>query len=298
MSNIIRLLNQRPWLTYLTLAVLAAIDALVSIILIYPNEFAPVGIQGFTTMIQYLMGISVGYVYIFINAPMLIIAFFVLNKSYSFKNFCYIVSFSVMTVVFQQIILLFDLSYLEYHANSTVEMLFASLGYGVTFGLTYPITVWLGASTGGTDILAALINHFKPKFNTVWVLCSINVGVAVMSYFVYGKILLPVILSVLCSVISGIISDYLLKGAFSALKFEIVTDQPQALAKDIIDKLQHGCTQIPARGMYSDTECAMLVCIINKRQRFEMERIISKYEGSFGFCSPVKSTYGYYEYHT
>ena len=189
----------------MALVLLAAADALASIIFIYPNDFAPVGIQGFTAMIQHLFGISVGYIYIFVNAPMLIIAFFVLNKEYSLKNLCYILSFSVITVLFQKLISYFDLSFLEYHA------FIAAVGYGIVFGVIYPLSVWLGGSTGGTDILAALINHFKPAFNTVWVLFSINACVAVMSYFVYGGHILPVILSVLCSLISGAISDRMLK---------------------------------------------------------------------------------------
>lgn len=69
---------------------LAAADAFVSIALIYPNDFAPVGIQGFTAMIQHLFRISVGYIYIFMNAPMLIIAFFVLNNVFgSGKRYAY-----------------------------------------------------------------------------------------------------------------------------------------------------------------------------------------------------------------
>ena len=296
MNRITKLLNKHTWLTYVIITVLAAVDAIVSIILIYPNDFAPVGIQGFIAMIQHLFGISVGYIYIFVNAPMLIVAFFVLNRGYSFKNLSYIVSFSVMTVVFQEIISRFDMGFIEYRAETSEQAFIAAVGYGIFFGVAYPIAVWLGGSTGGTDILAALINHFKPAFNTVWVLFSINAGVAVMSYFVYGRYALPVILSILCSLISVFISDYMLKGASSALKFEIVTNKPTELAEEIMRELDHGCTQVPAKGMYSGTESSMLICIISKKQRVEIERIISKYEGSFGFCSPVKSTYGYFKY--
>lgn len=294
MKLITNLLNKRAWLSYVIITILAILDALASIILIYPNDFAPVGIQGFTAMIQHIFGISVGYIYILVNAPMLIIAFFVLNKSYSYKNLTYIVSFSVMTVVFQELISHFDLSFIEYRATTPEQALVAAAGYGIFFGFAYPISVWLGGSTGGTDILAALINRFKPAFNTVWVLFSINAGVAVMSYFVYGRYALPVILSVLCSLISGFISDHMLKGVSSALKFEIVTDSPKELADEIMSKLDRGCTQVSSKGMYSGTDSYMLICIISKKQRVEMEKIISKYDKSFGFCSPVKSTYGHF----
>ena len=295
MEKITKLLQKHAWLTYLLIAALAAIDALVSIAFIYPNDFAPVGIQGFTAMIQHLFGISVGYIYSLINAPMLILAFFVLSKSYSYKNLTYILSFSVLTVVFQKLIECLDWHWLEYVAKTNEQALFAAMVYGVFFGVVYPLAIWLGGATGGTDILAGLVHHFNPAFNLVWVLFSINAGVAVMSYFVYDRELFPVVLSVLCALTSGIVSDYLFKGVSSALKFEIITGNPEELAKEIMEKTDHGCTQVSARGMYSGTEKAMLICIINKRQRVEMERIIAKYEGSFGFCSPVKSTYGYFE---
>lgn len=292
MKRISSVLNAVPWLSYLIMAVLAVLDSCVSIALIYPNDFAPVGIQGFAVMIQHLFGISVGYLYILINAPMLLAAFFLLKKSYSFKSLTYILSFSVMTVIFQRITSHFDLSFLEYRAQNEEQALLAAVGYGAFFGVLYPLAVWLGGSTGGTDILAALINRVKPYFNTVWVLFSINATVAAMSYFVYGRRALPVILSILSSLVSGFVSDYLLKGAASALKFEIVTSRPREMASEIMERLDRGCTEIPARGMYSGAESYVLVCIVGKKQRIEMEKIISKYEGSFGFCSPVKSTYG------
>lgn len=47
--------------------------------------------------------------------------------------------------------------------------------------------------------------------------------------------------------------------------------------------------------MYSGAESAMLICIISKKKRVEMEKIISKYDASFGFCTPIKSTYGYFK---
>lgn len=294
MYRVINEVNKRPWASYLLIIIIAAVDAFVSIVFIYPNDFAPVGIQGFTVMIQHLFGISVGYLYVLANAPMLILAFVVLNRRYSMKNLSYILGFSVMTVVFQDLMLHFDLGFIEFRAQTADQAIVAAAAYGIFFGIAYPFAVWLGGSTGGTDILAALINHFKPRFNTVWVMFAINAGVAAMSYFVYGRVALPVILSVFCSFVSGVISDYLLKGAGAALKFEIITDQPQMLAKEIMDTLDRGCTQIAAKGMYSGNENSVLVCIVGKKQRVDMERIISKYEGSFGFCSPVKSTYGYF----
>ena len=279
-------------MAYVLLMLLAMVDAVASIVLIYANDFAPVGIQGFTVMIQEIFNFSVGYTFFLVNAPMLLIAFFALSKSYSYKNLCYILSFSVMTLAVQTLIARLDWHWLEFVADSPEKKLLAAAGYGAIFGVIYPLAIWLGGATGGTDILAALVHHYKPAVNMVWVLFSINTCVAVMSYFVYGRILFPVILSIFCAFLGSVISDYMFRGVGSALKFEIVTDRPDELAREIMDYLNHGCTMLPSKGMYLGKESALLICVVNKKQRVDMERIIAKYEGSFGYCSAVKSTYG------
>ena len=295
MKLLTKILNRYPWVAYVFLALLATVDAVASIALVYSNGFAPVGLQGFTVMIQELFHFSVGYTFLLVNAPMLLIAFFVLSKSYSYKNLCYILSFSAMTLLFQALIQRLDWHWLEFVANSSEQKLLAAAGYGAIFGVIYALSVWLGGATGGTDILAALVHHYKPAFNMVWVLFSINTGVAVMSYFVYGRDLLPVILSISSAFLSSVISDYMFRGVGTALKFEIVTDRPEELSREIMDYLNHGCTMLPSKGMYLGKESALLICVVNKKQRVDMERIIAKYEGSFGYCSAVKSTYGSFD---
>ena len=147
----------------------------------------------------------------------------------------------------------------------------------------------------GTDILAALINHKRPAFNTVWVLFTINAGVAVMSYFVYGREYFPVAISVICSLMSGFISDTLLKGASSALKFEIVTSEPDEVAEQIMRELKHGCTRLDAHGMYSGQRRAVLICVVNPRQRTDFEKIIAAHKDTFAYCTPITRTYGLFD---
>lgn len=295
MNWIYKLQKRFPWLAYILVSLIAAIDAWVSVIFVYPNSFAPAGVHGFTTMIQHALGFSAGYTFLLVNIPMLIAAFFLLSRSYSVKNLLYVVFFSGMCLVFQGLLSAFDLSRLEYHAVSPEGYAVLAVGIGAFNGIAYTLTVLLGGSTGGTDILAALINRRKPAFNTVWVLFTINVSVAVTSFFVYGREYLPVAVSILCALIGGSVSDSLLKGAGSALKFEIITPRPEELADRIMSQLQHGCTRIDAYGMYARKEYSMLVCVINPRQRTDLEAIIAGCDGTFAYCSPVKCTYGHFD---
>ena len=289
-----RLQQKAPWLTYVLIAALAIFDAFFSVYLIYPNPFAPAGAHGIVTMVQELVGFSTGYSFLIVNVPMLVISFFVINKRYSIKNLLYVVLFSGGILAIQQYLAANHITW-GYVATGPEGKIVLAMLVGAYNGVLYALTVSLGGSTGGTDILGALINRVKPLFDTVWIIFTINVAVAVASYFVYGRELMPVICSVICSFMGGFVGDMLLKGANATLKFEIITSEPEALAKELMEVSQHGCTKAPAMGMYEQKEKAVLICVINARQRVELEEIIAKYPGTFAYCSPVSHTYGYFE---
>ena len=294
MNWMFRLQKKAPWLTYGIIALLAIGDAFFSVYLVYPNPFAPAGAHGIVTMIQERVHFSTGYSFLIVNLPMLAISFFVINKRYCFKNLLYVVLFSGGVLAIQNVLSANGIVW-GYVASGPEGRIVLAMLVGAFNGLIYAVTVSLGGSTGGTDILGALINRARPLFDTVWIIFTINVGVAVASYFVYGRELMPVICSVVCSFAGGFVGDTLLKGANATLKFEIITSEPEALAKELMEVSQHGCTRTPAVGMYEQKEKSVLLCVVNARQRIEVEEILAKYPGTFAYCSPVSHTYGYFE---
>ena len=62
-------------------------------------------------------------------------------------------------------------------------------------------------------------------------------------------------------------------------KFEIITDKPDELAKELIDELHHCVTEIRVEGMYTHTNKYMIVCIIRKKQIGQMIKILKKHKG-------------------
>ena len=88
----------------------------------------------------------------------------------------------------------------------------------------------------------------------------------------------PVMCTLLNLLIANVIVDHGLSGLKSGYKFEIVTNDPEQLSNELIERLRHGVTSIQVHGMYSDTDKYMLVCIINKRQIGEMMKIIKRQE--------------------
>ena len=273
---------------YALTVLMAVIYALTCEIFIFPNAFAPAGINGFATMVQYVLGFRVGYFSLLVNLPLLIAAFLVLDRGYACRSLVYTVVVSVSLIFLDQ----FDLSRVVYTAQDTGGGILAAIAGGLLHGALYSFAVRAGGSTGGTDVIAAFINRKYPEFDTVWVIFFLNVAVATISFFVYGMQYQPVILCAVYVFVSSKVSEGILKGARAAAKFEVITNEPEALAMELIEKLHHGCTLIPVKGMYTKAEKSMLVCVVNRRQIVDFEKIVKKYDGTFAYVSTVNGTVG------
>lgn len=257
-------------------------------IFIYPNEFAPAGIPGLATMVQYLFHINVGYMTILVNIPLVIVVYLVINKEFAIKSAVFNVVFSAALVAFDYL----DLSAFIYHTETGTSTILAPLAGGVVSGFCYGIVMRRNGSTGGTDLVAACVHHKYPERNMLWIIFTINAIVAALSYFVYGFKLEPVILCLLYCFVSSQVSDIMLKGFKEAVKFEIVTDNPDELAHALMTELHHGVTELPAYGSFTHNEKALLICVVNKRQIVAFQRILEKFPGSFAYMTSVKETMG------
>ena len=110
---------KRVW-TYFVIAAVALLAALDYELFVFPNAFAPSGLNGICTMIQYVSGISVGYLSLLINIPLALIVYFKVSKPIAARSMVYVVVFSVGLLVFDKV----DLSSFAYStANGTSHIL-------------------------------------------------------------------------------------------------------------------------------------------------------------------------------
>ena len=285
------LLKKEP-VHYILSAFCAVLMALDYEIFIFPNNFAPAGLNGLATMVQYLFHFYVGYMSLIINIPLCIICYFTISRHFAKKTLCFVLTFSAANILFRSL----DFTAVAFYAKDGGEAIMAAVAAGFFVGLIYNVLWHADSCTGGTDIVARFINKKKPEFDYVWIIFALNALVAVCSFFVYGGTYQPVILCIIYIFTTSRINDGLVKGAKAAAKFEVVTDQPEALSKELIDKLGHTTTMIQAQGMYSHTGKTLLVCVVNRHQAATFERIIGRYPGSFVVASPVTATMGNFKH--
>lgn len=273
-------------LTYLVIIGIAMVCALSYELFIFPNKFAPAGLNGICTMIQYVFGISVGYLSLIINIPLALWVYRSVSKSLAVRSMVFVVTFSASLLILDHV----DLSAFAYSTASSAIL--GPLVGGIINGSCYSQLMKASAYTGGTDFIAALIHKKHPEKGIFGLIFAMNAAVAVVSYFVYDYKMEPVILCILYAFASSTVSERLMKNGRSAVRCEIITDRPQALSDAIIKKLHHSTTLIPARGMYSGKDTNVLICIVNKTQVAALSAIIRSFPNTFAVFSQVNQVMG------
>ena len=283
---------------FLAVAAVALLLAFNYQLFIVENGFAPAGLNGIATMIQYKTGFSIGYMALIINIPLCVIAWFFIDKRFAVGSllFCLVYSFSFLYL--QKL----GLENLQYNAGGH-DTIFPAVLSGVISGFVYGVCARLNASTGGTDIVSRYISQKRPELNFFYVTFTLNVLVAVASFFVYAKPggagelvydYKPVCLCILYSFISSFIGSYIIRGTKTACKFTIITTHPEEITKEILEVLHHGATRVQAYGSFSHDEKTMLICVINKHQIHDLSSILKRYNDTFAFSETVNETYGYF----
>ena len=267
---------QRKLTTYLVIIALALLCALNYQLFVFPNRFAPAGLNGICTMIQYVFHINVGYLSLLINIPLAAIVLVKVGKAFATRSMVFVAAFSLALIVLGDR----DLSRFAYETENGIN------------GSIYSTLLRCSTCSGGMDFTAAIVHKQHPEMGFFWITFCINAAVACMSYFVYDYQIEPVILCILYSFMSSTVSDRVVRGRRSAVRCEIITDYPEAISEAIISRMHHTATLVPAKGMFSAHETSVLLVIINKGQLPELAEIVKSYPHTFAVISSVSDVLG------
>ena len=274
--------------TYLVIAFVAMVAAVNYELFIFPNQFAPAGLNGICTMVQYITGISVGYLSLLVNVPLALWCYIEVSKPVALRSMVYVITFSLGLLILDRV----DFSAIAYATDNGTSKILGPLVSGIIQGYVYSILVKASAYTGGTDFISAILHKRNPEKSFFSMSFAINSMIAVCSFFVYGHQMEPVILCILYCFMSTTVGDKLMKSGREAICFEIITDYPQEISDEIIEKLHHTTTLIPAKGMYSGHETNLLICVVNKNQATTVSSICKGYPNTFAIVDPVREVMG------
>ena len=275
---------------------LAFLFALNYELFIVKNHFAPAGINGIATMIQYKSGFSIGYFSLIINVPLCVFAYFCIDRAFAVKTAVFSVAYSVFVLLLE----LADLSRFQYDAQG-VDTIYPVLIAGAVGGFVYGLAFRRDSSTGGADIIAKFVSKKDPLLNFFWINFAIHAAIAAVSFFVYAEPnetgalqydFKPVCLCLMYCLLSSIVGNSIIRGSKSAYRFTVITSHADEIDAEILAKLRHSATRVKATGAYSNEAREMIVCVVNKRQLIEFKNILKKYGDTFAFVETVNETIG------
>lgn len=262
--------------------VASVVSALGLHIFVFGNSFAPSGIDGIATMLQEITKINAGIFTFVLNLPLLIAAWFILKRNYVI----YTILFTVLASLW--VYILGETHFYQYVVET--DKVIVAIFSGLLLGARTGIMLRIGASSGGIDIIACIVQN---KFNrdvekVISFVCYIIIGI---SYFVYRD-LTCILLSVVQMFVFEKTVAFILKDTRNAVKFEIITKEPEKLKEEIIYELKHGATIVQSKGMFTDEQSTIVVAIVNTRQVPEFLQILKKYPDTFVYYTDVTGVNG------
>ncbi len=278
---------KKVW-TYLVIAAVALAAAVNYELFVFPNQFAPSGLNGICTMVQHVTGISVGYLSLIINVPLAIWCYIEVSKPVALRSMVYVLTFSFGLLILDHV----DLSMFAYATDNGTSKILGPLVAGVIQGYVFSILMKASAYSGGTDFISAIVHKRDPNKSVLGFSFTLNVIIAIASYFVYGYQMEPVILCILYSFMSSTVGERLMKSGREAICFEIITEYPNEISQEIIERTHHSTTLVPAKGMYSGRETNLLICVVNKTQAATVAQICRSYPKTFAVMDPVGEVMG------
>lgn len=250
---------------------------------VYSASFAPSGVDGIATMLRELTGWNAGIFSLLFNIPLLLVAWFLLKRRY-------VVYTLIFTVVSSGLLLLFEaVSFPIY--EGVADGLVAAAFSGVILGVRTGIMLRIGASTGGVDIAAGIVQMKRPHLGVERIITVICYAIIAASYFVYQDVT-AILLSFIQMFIFDRFAGAMLRDSRGAVEVTIVTKEPDTIRDEIIYDLKHGATILESRGMYTDGESSLIISVINLRQIPAFLEIIARHPGTFTYYGELMGVSG------
>ncbi len=255
------------------------------------NGFAPGGVGGLATMTYHFLGSNFPWAVLMLlfNIPIFVLVSIFVNKKLGLFLILYM---SVQSFSAELLELLGAKPYSLANNGADFEIVFACLATGIISGVGFSLMLRRFGASGGTYAISALIKRARPATNIAYVSFLMDGSVVFISFFVYGMRFTPVICTLLNLFVANVVVDYALAGVKNGYRFDIVTNNPEKLAAELMQKLGHGVTRVQVMGMYSHTDKYLLICIIRKKQIGDMMKILKNYPGSFASFEKVNEVFG------
>lgn len=248
-------------------------------VFLLPYKIAPGGVSGIGTIIYYLSDgwISVGLTMLILNVPLFIAGIRFVGKRFIVRTMFATAFLSLAIDSLAPFTNYFIENYiLRFKENSyPPDILLYSIFGGFIMGIGLGLVFKSGATTGGTDLAAKILNHFVPSLTIGQLLLFIDTGVIVFAAIVFESFQLA-LYAILTLYISTKVIDTILEGVNYAKALFIISDYSDEIAKRILYDIDRGVTSLKGTGIYTGKEKSVLLCVLHRGQLPIVKRIVSE----------------------
>ena len=251
-------------------------------VFLLPNDITTGGVPGIASIVFWATGFPVQYTYFLINDVLLMLALKILGFKFSIKTIFAVFTLTFFLSLIQELTAGMHLLQDQPFMACVLGAAFCGSGIGIAFSSN--------GSTGGTDIIAAIINKYRDiTLGRVMMICDMIIITS--SYFVlkdWEKVVYGFVTLYVCS----FVLDQIVNSARQSVQFFIISKKYQEIGKEI-NALHRGVTVIDATGLYTGQEQKMMFVLAKKRQSTTIFRIINDIDPTaFVSQSAVIGVYG------
>lgn len=226
-----------------------------------PNQLLSGGVSGIAIIFYYLFGLPIGVQMLVMNMPLLFAAYKTLGKTYTVDVIFGTVLFSICIDAMQ---------FLSTYRVLDDPMLAAIYG-GVFNGIGYGIIFRANGSSGGLDIVAAIVKKYY-SLNMGGVIFGFNCIIMALAAILFGiKLAMFTLISMF---VSSMLTDKVIAGFNNKKTFIIISNQTAAIAEGIISEVGRGVTFLKGEGAFTHQKKDVLFVVANLMQMGKIKLIV------------------------
>ena len=229
---------------------------------IVPSHFLTGGVTGIAMIIYYLAELPIGVQTFLYNLPLLIASYKFLGKDYT-------IDVVIGTVIFS--ICLDATRFLNAYAPVD-DLMLASIYGGVFNGVGYGIVFRMNGSTGGFDILGAIVKKFY-SMNMGSTIFAFNCCIVSVAGFLFG--VEPALFTLICMYVNSHVTDKVTAGFNQRKAVLIISENSADIAEAIMYELKRGVTFLHGQGAFSGSERNVIMVVVSLTEIAKLKMIVN-----------------------
>ena len=231
-----------------------------------PNKIAAGGITGIAIIINnFSPNISIGILMLIMNIVLFIVAFIFIGSKFGAKTIYSSLSLSAIIWIMEK----FYPNQFVITNNLFLASIFGTLISGIGMGIVFN----QNASTGGTDILAKILNKFI-HLDIGKALLSVDVIVSIFAGATFGAEI--GMYAILCVIMNGFVIDSVIEGLNVCKQVMFISSKTNEISKFIMEDIQRGCTILEGKGAFSGNSTHILYAVLGRKEFIKLKNYIKE----------------------